>query len=126
MRLLLKLTSAVLVAVGLQLVIGGAARNLVDDVEFMVRIHVAVEGGMPLDSPELLEAADRLSERKTGRPVARLRAPGMPDDVQAVTTTYSDQLLIEPQAWNALDACDGLSDAGYDPVGNLDSPPGHL
>ena len=111
MRLLLKLTAAVLLAGALQVGFGGTARELFDEARFMIRVHVACMSGIPLNAPHLLD------ELATYR-----NASDATDTMDAVATQFDERPASGPAKWDA----DGTGDAGCDIVCDLDSPPGHI
>ena len=66
MRLLLKLSAAVMLAVALQC-LSVRAMGLLDEAQFMAQAFYADATGASPGSPELLDAADRLRERQNAR-----------------------------------------------------------
>jgi hypothetical protein len=66
MRLLFKLSAAVFLAVVAQFAIKADAEWL-DEAQFSVRVSVAAVFGEPVSSPDLLDAADQLLERRFAR-----------------------------------------------------------
>lgn len=109
MRLLIKLSVAVAIAASVQLAIGRQAGEMLDELAFIVRVHAVTQRGEPINSPELLDVAQRLWERKNC-----VRAERFPDFAPVAATEASADA-----AWPLSD-CDAVSDD------DLDSPPGHL
>ena len=108
MRALLKLTGACAVALAMQLLIG-LPDDAFDEMQFTLRVQLASLRGMPLESPELLDAADQLLEKQTGLRVSAYLSG------ESVTPLNADE--NEPPG-----------DGDDDPLAltDLDCPPGHL
>jgi hypothetical protein len=66
MRLLLKLSVAVALAVAMQYT-SASVIGYLDELQFAARIYYADAAGIAPDSPELIDAADRLAERYRAR-----------------------------------------------------------
>jgi hypothetical protein len=75
MRLVLKLAVIVLLAVGCQWLLLGHGAAELDEAAFTARIFFANARGIPLDSPELLDAAWKLEERAIQRERRNMRRP---------------------------------------------------
>ena len=77
MRLLLKLSAAVALAVAMQCG-SSCVMAYLDELQFTARVGFADATGARPDSPALLDAADRLFERQRARTATKPQPPATP------------------------------------------------